>query len=350
MKNTKRNMIDIYNTIEKKINTINFEKLFLGFPRFEFALYNDNIVVMKDQIIPYDNRFIGNTSITYEGKHIAIWKIDTIYVHFNTLATKIVHEMFHAWQMKLQEKRFPNEHQGLFYHYEKYNISMKFDETKYLLKAYEDEDKNALEKFVNLRERRRRDYPLEVQFEEGVETIEGMATYVELEALKMLDVDEYHKAYDRLKDSIKNIGHYIPIRAVSYDVGALMIMVAKSLEMEYVHEIGEEDRPLYKLIFTDVPLIDFYYENTLVDLEFLDGYYQDILSRITNVLISNPRIHHCDYVVGFDPLNTFKIEKYVYYRHFVMIQSNDRQIFIRNEAVGELDEFGQAYLIYERQL
>jgi len=349
MKNTKRQMIDIYKTIDKKINEIDFEKLFPDFPRFDFALYNDNIIVMKDKIIPYDNRFIGNTSIIYNNKQIAIWKIETIYVHFNILASKIIHEMFHAWQEDLKEKRFPNEHLGLFYHYEKYNISMKFDETKYLLKAYEEEDKNALERFVTLRERRRKDYPNEVMYEEGVETIEGMATYVELEALKLLDIEEHQKAYDRLKDSIKNIGRYIPIRAMSYDVGALMIMIAKRLEIEYVHKIGEEDKTLYQLIFKDINPIDLYYENSLVDLECLDAYYQDILNKITNVLISNPRVHHCEYVSGFDPLNTFKIEKYVYYRHFVMIYSNKKQIFIPNESVGELDDFGQVYLVYERQ-
>ena len=67
---------------------------------------------------------VGMTSIEpieFEGKIIAIWRIDSIYIHYNVLASKIVHEMFHAFQMSFSEKRFPNEFQGLFYHYEKYN-------------------------------------------------------------------------------------------------------------------------------------------------------------------------------------------------------------------------------------
>lgn len=350
MKNDKKHLIEIYRTIEKKLKTLNFSDFFPGFQIMDFALYNDKIVVLKDEVIPYDRRFVGNTSIIYNNKRIAIWKIESIYVHFNILTSKIVHEMFHAWQMESGELRFPNEFKGLFYHYEKYNISMKFDETKLLLKAFENEDFEALKQFKTLREKRRLDYGFELGYEEGIETIEGMATFVELEALEHLDPSDFQKAYDKLKESIKNIGHYIPIRAVAYDIGALMLLTAKKYHMDFSHIIGKEKQNIYEIIFNDVETIEFYYENSLVDLNFLDAYYQDTLAKISDILTNSPKVYQCDQVIGFDPLNTFRINQYIYYKHFVMIKSRGEQVFVPTAAVGEINDLQEVFVIYQKTI
>ncbi|MFA7107066.1 MAG: hypothetical protein WC154_07175 [Candidatus Izemoplasmatales bacterium] len=347
MKNTKKQLLEIYKEIEIRITKIDFDNLYKGFSVYDFALYNEKYVVLKDRIIPYDSRFVGNTSIEFEGKIIAIWRIDSIYIHYNVLASKIVHEMFHAFQMSFSEKRFPNEFQGLFYHYEKYNISMKFDETKFLLMAYDNDDLSALRKFVSLREKRRRDYEIEINFEEGIETIEGMAKYIELKALQTLDIEEYEKAYDKLKEEIKNIKNYLPIRSVSYSIGALIIMTAERFKKPIYHLIGEEDKNIYHLYFDETEHLEFYYEHSYNDLQFLENYYQGILSRISMIFSSNPKVYECDQVIGFDPMNSYKVEKYIYYRHFVMIRSQGKDVFIRNESIGELNEDNQVYIIYE---
>jgi len=348
LKNNKKEILHLFKEIEKRIETLDFNILYPDFKPYNFALYNDKIVVFKDRIIPYDNRFMGNTAIVIDGDFLAIWKIDSIYVHFNVLTSKIIHEMFHAWQMSKNELRFPNEFQGLGYLYEKFNISLKYDETKSLLKAYEDDDKSALERFVGYRERRRKDYINETTYEEGIETIEGMARYVELQVLKQLDVAEYQKAYDSLKNTIKNIRNYIPIRSISYEIGALMLLVKDRFLIDVKHNIGEETRNIYNILFDSIERKEYFYENTSLNLDFLEEYYEQIASRITYVLSHNPRINLCDQVIGFDPLNSFRIGQYVYYRHFVMIEQNNKQIFIRSECVGEINEFNQVYIIYER--
>jgi len=77
-------------------------------------------------------------------------------------------------------------------------------------------------------------------------------------------------------------------------------------------------------------------------------YYQAITYRITAILESNPRVHLCEEVIGFDPLNSFRIGQYVHYRHFVMIQKNNQQLFIHNESVGEINVENRVFVIYEK--
>lgn len=348
MKNNKKELVELYKEIEKRITSLDFSRIYPDFSPYDFALYNNKIVVMKDRIIAHDHRFTGNTAIIFEGKYLAIWNIENIYVHFNVLTSKIVHEMFHAWQMDSKEIRFPNEFVGLGYLYEKYNISLKYDETRLLLKAYDEEDKEALEKFVSYREKRRSDYVNELYYEEGIETVEGMARYVELQVLKQLDVLEYQKAYDQLKNTIKNIRNYIPSRSISYEIGALMLLVKDKYDLNFAHKIGEETKPIYQILFSEIKPQPIFYEQTSLDLNFLVEYYEEITNRITSILESNPRVHVCDEVIGFDPLNSFRIGQYVHFRHFVMISQNHRQVFIHNESVGEVNVENRFFVIYEK--
>lgn len=348
MKIRKKEIKDLHKLISNKIKSLDFKKIYPGFRPFDFALYTDNFVVLKDQVIKYDNRFIGNTAIIYEGEYLAIWKIDSVFMHYNILTSKIIHEMFHAYQYKSEEKRFPNEFFGLGYLYEKFNIATKYDETKYLLKAIEDDDMTSLLRFIALRERRRRDYENDLLYEEGIETVEGTAKYVELQVLQQISVADYQKTYDELKSNIKNIRNYMPIRHISYDIGCLLLMAKDRFNLDFNYEIGNETRNVYQLLFNEFERIEYFHENTVLDLNFLDEYYQSIVDNVNRVLISNPKIHQCDQVIGFDPLNSFRVDKYVYYRHFVMIRQANKELFIHNESVGEVNEFNQVFAIYER--
>ena len=81
LKENKKQFIELYHIIEEKINSIDFDLLYQGFKPYDFALYNENYVFLKDKIIPIDNRFIGNTAIFYEENYLAIWKVDSVFVH-----------------------------------------------------------------------------------------------------------------------------------------------------------------------------------------------------------------------------------------------------------------------------
>lgn len=108
------NMNDVWQKIDSTLNNIEFNKLWKGFKRYKFALYDNEKAYFGDKEVKIDNRFAGNTSIDYEGEQIAIWKVSECELeNLDVLAANIVHEMFHAFQIENQEKRFPNELKGL---------------------------------------------------------------------------------------------------------------------------------------------------------------------------------------------------------------------------------------------
>ena len=60
-------------------------------------------------MFPVDNRFLGNTSIEYDNKYIAIWKVtESDKKNIDNLTASLIHEMFHAHQFANNEKRFFN--------------------------------------------------------------------------------------------------------------------------------------------------------------------------------------------------------------------------------------------------
>lgn len=56
--------------------------------------------------------FLANTAICYQGRLIAIWCLSE-EMDLDILASKIIHEMFHAYQMECGESRFPEEVEAL---------------------------------------------------------------------------------------------------------------------------------------------------------------------------------------------------------------------------------------------
>lgn len=55
---------------------IDFENIWPDFNKYPFAVYNQEKVFLDKEVIDRDNRFIGNTSIDFEGKELAIWYIE----------------------------------------------------------------------------------------------------------------------------------------------------------------------------------------------------------------------------------------------------------------------------------
>ena len=56
-------MQDLIKEINEKLNSLDFNKIWEGFKIYDYALYNDKNVYLKDNVFPVDNRFLGNTSI-----------------------------------------------------------------------------------------------------------------------------------------------------------------------------------------------------------------------------------------------------------------------------------------------
>ena len=117
---TNRNQVKfmrlLYDKVYEHICKVDFESIWEGFHAYHFALYDDKKVYFKDKTIMYEECFLGNTSIKYDNEQIAIWKIDDYSKEDPIeLAANMVHEMFHAYQYELGEKRLPNDILALDY-------------------------------------------------------------------------------------------------------------------------------------------------------------------------------------------------------------------------------------------
>lgn len=224
---------DMYFKVYDLISDIDFSKLWHDFKPIKFALYNNDECFFDGEYIEKTDKFIGNTSIDYNGEIIAIWnlneKIDEI-----VLASKIIHEMFHGFQTFNKDPRFANEPDALYeYKYTNKNLSIKFEENKLIYELVQNFNINKLNTLLGLRKNRSSKYSYEFLYESRVEQIEGTANYIELHVLKQLSKELYNKKLERMLVNITTPNNLLPIRVISYDIGALLLHVLKENNIKF---------------------------------------------------------------------------------------------------------------------
>jgi len=236
--------------VDKIISGIDFAAIWPGFKPCAFALYDDDIVCMRDDvIIPWDERFAGNTAITLDGAPLAIWHVENpSSIDVNRLAMGLVHEMFHAFQYQQGEARFPDEFALLTYPQDLNNYQLKLAENHYLAKAITDNSMLDLQQFVILREARRRIIGNDAMMQEqAAETTEGMAEYAGLAALIQISREQFMKEVQAHMEVLRNPRYLFDIRFMSYSVGCLICFTLKSLGIDFNHELTDK-RTIYEFI------------------------------------------------------------------------------------------------------
>lgn len=336
-------MRHLYKEIKKRINDLDFKRLWPGFHYYDFALYNDSIVIMDDKEIPNDERFIGNTAIKIDGdKYIAIWKIigSPNSYDIDILASKLVHEMFHAFQYENNENRWPNEYLALDYHYSEENLSTKMTESEFLIKSFQNSNLDDLVLFATMRKKRAKSSAFELKYETEIETVEGMANYVELKSLEHFSKQKFNESINDIINNLRILNNYLPIRHISYSIGALLILVAEKLKLKFIHEIGNEEKTISEIITSQVQILsDYVSEKRSIDKKVISDYINDLSSRITRVTSETGlNKYKVDKLIGFDPLNTRKFQNMIYFKHFVAIVSGGETKYIFGESVGIVDD------------
>lgn len=264
------NLSATYAQIKDKLDTIAFHELWPGFRRYDFALYNDTQVVLNDEILPKTDEFLANTAILYKGKYTAIWYL-TEETDIEILTSKIVHEMFHAYQTEHKESRFPNELEALLkYEYSPEYLNIKYQENVLLASLCKSYDGAKFEEFLSLRKRRKTQFPYQYNYECSVEVIEGSAQYVELKVLNTFSHEKYMKAQDRCLQRIRDINNLMPVRISCYDTGAMLLKVCLENSLTVNTSVGKSTEYLLidaifdniqgsTQIFADSEIDDFYH-------------------------------------------------------------------------------------------
>lgn len=231
------NLEELYQQICNNIKKIKFDLIWKDFAPTKFALYNESECFFDGRYIEKTSDFVANTAIFYEGEYIAIWNVMGT-PNVTELTSKIVHEMFHAFQNANHWDICVNELEALIhYKYDKENLSIKLRENKLLLALYKSYDAKKFEMFTRYRKYRQEKFPYEFQYESSIEKLEGSANYVEWQALKQLDSLKEDELFASMTVQLSDCGFYFPIRISNYYSGALFYAVQFTEQVKFIFEV-----------------------------------------------------------------------------------------------------------------
>lgn len=334
-------MRKIYQEVLRTIKSLDFNLIYPNFKRYQFALYNKETIYLETESIPYQEKFIGNTAITYQNEEIAIWFLENTNMHVDVLSSKIIHEMFHCFQKDNHETRWANEMDALNYRYDEQNITIKHQEVAYLIKAFEKVSINDFNLFAKTRNLRAKNYSVEVAYEKQIETIEGMATYIELKTLKMLNLHYYEKNISEITDYLKQKENLLNVRLYAYYTGVLIQLNCDQFRININHKIGEEVKALFDLTKSHLKLDTFKPTIKSINLGFLTVFKSKREETVQGLLKQTTKTLYPDKIIGLDPMNTYKVNKHVVFNHFVMVQLGEAKQTIMGKSVGKFNAKGE---------
>lgn len=302
-----------YDKINSILDFIDFEKIYPGFHKFNFALYNDETIWLKDREIPQQG-FFGNTSIEFEGEQIAIWNVTEKIEDIDTdlFVAGMVHEMFHAYQMTenfIPEP--PNDLKLLQYPNSCDNFLLKQAENNLLSESVKASKERRIEIYKTVmasRSLRELKIGEMVKQENLIELWEGGAECCGLLALKQLSPEKFEKKLEDYADILSEGSVLFDVRRSGYYSGTFMRLLER--------EIGNEETPLEKNLKKD-----FEEKRKTVDAFF--G-------------IQRERHEAEGYICGYDPMNQFRFEDKLYAKNIMFINVNDEIIKLEGPVLVEL--------------
>lgn len=339
-------MRDLYNRIYENISKIDFDAIWKGFHPYQFALYDKVSVYLKDKMIPYEQCFIGNTSIKYDKEQIAIWNVEDVKdADPIMMASNMIHEMFHAYQFENGEKRYADDLYALDYPDILKNYIMKHSENIALAKAFmqkSNKDRSEyISQFIASRAEREKILGKYIRCEYLTETLEGMAEYAGLNALLQLDKDMYEKRIRRYIDIISEPDNTLfDIRRTAYYTGAVLYTVLNKAKISVYHEIaGASETPFEilrkKVIAGNLP--------EAVSADKVKASFNNFLLERTKKFddfFSSERVsHEGDYTIcGYDPMNMIKENGSILCRYFIMLKQKTEgdPLFINGPVVVDI--------------
>lgn len=216
---------ELYGRVSDSIASLALTRIWPGFSPLRFALYDDEACFFDGVYIEKPDAFCANTAISYHGETIAIWKVEG-KPNISVLTAKIVHEMFHGYQVRQGWDCWADEMDALYrYEYSAGNLALKLCENELLLSLLDRFDAAVFRELLSHRKRRSEKYPYEFSYESRIEEIEGGATYVEWMVLQQLDERAAAAMKERIRAAVTQPEALFPIRISCYCSGALMICV-----------------------------------------------------------------------------------------------------------------------------
>lgn len=344
--------LSLYEDIVEILNKDDFDLYWKGFRKFPFALYNSTTVVLCNHPNPprdfspicdafigsWTGDFVGNTAIKLNGHFTAIVNMDTLYSldsssGLNKIYSILVHEMFHCHQLVHNEKRWADEMLFINYNFCQSSLALRLMDKDYLLCAFDDQNKYTRDKllsdFIQRRERRKNIIGSMLNYELGLESTEGAATYVEVKSLahrKNMDIIDVAEDFLRTFD-FEDLNEF---RSSCYAFGLVICLILDSISPNWHEEFTNSDTYLYK--FFKAKFGSF---NELTDFA-IDNYYMESAKKLIEKYINSKNesfeafnqsqgykiiISGNMKLSGFDPMNVVSIDNRILHKNFIKYNS-----------------------------
>ena len=332
-------LLQTYHKVNSILDGVNFNTLFEGFHKYRFALYSSKEIILDGQVLPPRDDFRGNTAKEYEEEYIAIWNMEFDSVEDEErLAYLLVHEMFHCHQHTNNESRFPSDLDLLDYPEDVDNFTKKYNENRYLTDAYEQQDTELFRNFVSIRKERYEKYPSMVCQEWKAETLEGMAEYIGLKALKQINEEKYTAVVDSYMDKLREESKLLfDVRRISYYTGAVYFLCLERMGMPVRNDFGSE-----LTAFEQNPVDSSGLEVKVSSYDFISGEFAKLTEekeRKIRDYIKCAKYTECNaFICGYDPMNMFRQGDLIYCKHFVCLNENGEVKMFRSAVVLKLAE------------
>lgn len=326
------NLKKVYQEVELLLNQLNFNSLWSGFHKFSFALYNEKEACLNHKIFPKPDSFYGNTAIQYNQEIIAIWNLELDRIEdMDILVANLVHEMFHCFQMENQEDRYPDDIELLFCPITSEYCSLRYQDSKLLIKSYEHPDIEILQNIAYAR-KKMMDYDQQAALNEfKAETIEGTAEYVSSKALKTLSPSKYLKQMEGYSKKLISLDLQLEPRRRSYYSGVFLYSLLENLSINFKVFFGESIfnnvMQLIKPKFITIKN----YNSISKQIENRDKEYSKEYTLIHDLIDNGEFIEFPSRIIGYDPMNMLRKNNYIFCSSYVNLSNGkEERTFFQN--------------------
>ncbi len=345
--------------ITEEMNNIDLTKYWPEFESVAYAFYDNKVVYLYNHpkfttpeenlhILSWNEQFLGNTLILYEDYPTSIINTD-YYEDFESLYAILVHELFHGHQFLKEEKRFPDEMKGITYPLSQENVELRNQEREHLYQAVfaatRDEKRRSLQQFMALREKRKCVIEESLLYENLIETVEGPAWYVELNAYAEKSSLSYdcvlHKYGESLLDKDDSC---LNIRKSCYSSGLFLCLLLDEISPGWKEHFLDSDNSLYDFLKQNLTFEIMPVANVVISQETVDILRRVIEARENEFLHFSERTGYHLYIEGemssrmIDPMNLVSSENKLLHTNFMKVMINHQDYLFQIPVITHFQE------------
>ena len=195
---------------------------------------------------------------------------------------------------------------------------MKYAENFALAKAYSDGDKSALRKFFEIRNSRIFQFPNASNEELKAETVEGVAEYIGLLALKSVNVEKFLVQTENHKSKLLDKSLLFDARRLSYYSGTIFCLTLNKFGYDICNDFSGMSLYEQNLIYS---------QRTADEMNF--GWVKRAFAenqarakaKIQSFLAGAEFVECEAEVCGYDPMNMLRLGDLVLCNHFILLRT-----------------------------